>query len=83
MRHWPKCAPPPPICLGGGGRGLSLLPNFQKDGGLDRVSIFREGLLGKREVTFLRKGCSFYLKKKKLKYLAIKKFCKQKCFSLL
>ena len=75
MRHWPKCAPPPPppICLGGGGRGLSLLPNFQKDGGLDRVSIFREGLLGKREVTFFRKGCSFYLKKKQTEIFSDKK----------
>ena len=29
-------------------RGLSLLPNFQqKKGGLDKILIFREGLLGK------------------------------------
>ena len=41
---------------GEGGRGLSLQvfnifqiePSFQK-GGFDRISIFREGLLGKRE----------------------------------
>ena len=33
--------------------GLSLQPNFQKRvRGLDRVSIFRGGLLGKKRVTF-------------------------------
>ena len=41
------------------GEGLSLLPNFQK-WGLDRTSVFRGGLLGKREegggVTFFRRG---------------------------
>ena len=40
--------------------GLSLLPNFQ-NGGLDRISIFRGGLLGKRGGDFLwGRGCSFY-----------------------
>ena len=39
---------PLPFLLGGGGGGLSLQPNFQK-AGLDRNSIFRGGLLGKRE----------------------------------
>ena len=33
----------PPFLL----RGLNLLPNFQK-GGLDRISVFRRGLLGER-----------------------------------
>ena len=43
---------------GGGwgvGGGLNLQPNFQK-GGLDRTSVFRGGLLGKRGVTFFRGG---------------------------
>ena len=44
-----------------GGGGLSVLPNFQKEG-LDRISIFRGGLVGKRAVTFLG-GLSFYIKK--------------------
>ena len=38
------CTPPPHILLGAG--GLNLLSNFLK-GGLDQISIFREGLLGK------------------------------------
>ena len=33
--------------LSAGGRGLNLPPNFLK-GGLDQISIFRGGLLGKR-----------------------------------
>ena len=37
-------------------RGLSLPPNFQKGGELDRISIFRGGLLGKRGLTFFREG---------------------------
>ena len=47
--------------------------NFQKNrgvggGGLDRISIFRGGSLGKRGVTFFRGvDCSFYIKKNKLK----------------
>ena len=45
-------------------RGFSLLPNFQKGGrGLDRISIFRGGLLGKRGVTFFR-GLQFLQQKK-------------------
>ena len=41
---------PPPLSAGGGGAGcrLSLQPNFQKGGGLERTSTVREGLLGKR-----------------------------------
>ena len=42
--------PPTPFYLG----LLNLLPNFQKEGGLDRTSIFTGGLLGKRGMTFLR-----------------------------
>ena len=34
------CTPPPPSFLLW---GLSLLPNFQKGGGLDRTSVFRAG----------------------------------------
>ena len=41
--------------------GLNLLLNFQK-GGLDRISIFSGGLLGKREVNFSG-GFNFYIKK--------------------
>ena len=49
---------------------LSLLPNFQQGrvgvgwggGGLDRISIFRGGLLGKTGVTFSR-GLQFLYKK--------------------
>ena len=33
------CTPPPPFLLW----GLSLLPNFEKGGGLDRTSVFRAG----------------------------------------
>ena len=36
--------------------GLNFLPNFHKGGGLDRTSILRGGLLGKRGVTFFRMG---------------------------
>ena len=35
---------------------LSLHPNFQKGGGLDRTSTFRGGLLGKRGMTFFKGG---------------------------
>ena len=51
------CTPPPPPLLparASGGRGLNLLPNV-----LDRISIFRGGLLGKRRVTFFRWGAVF------------------------
>ena len=41
---------PPPFLLGEG--GLSHLPKFRK-GGLDRISILRGGLLGKRWQLFL------------------------------
>ena len=50
---------PPPFSAGG--RGLNLQPNFQK-GDLDWTSPFREGLLGKRGVTFFRRGCSLHIK---------------------
>ena len=48
---------PPPFC-----RGLSLQPNFQKEG-LDRTSTFRGGLLGKRWVAGGGGGgCNFHIK---------------------
>ena len=44
-----------------GGGELSVLPNFQKEE-LDRISIFRGELLGKREVevTFFEVGGAFF-----------------------
>ena len=50
------CSPLP-----SGGRGLSLQQNFKKGGGLDRISIFRGGLLVKTEV-------GIGLRTKKIKY---------------
>ena len=43
---------------------MSLQPNFQKEGGLDRISTFRGVLLGKRGVTLFRGGCNFHIKNK-------------------
>ena len=54
--------PPPSFCRGRGGGGLSLQPNFQKGGELDKTSTFRRGLLEKRGVTFFRGGCSCHIK---------------------
>ena len=48
----------PRFLLGVG--GLCLQPHFQNREGLDRISIFRGGLLEKRGVTFF-KGCSFFI----------------------
>ena len=42
---------------------MNFQPNFQK-GGLDRRSIFKWGLLGKRGETFFRKGGNFDIKNK-------------------
>ena len=61
--HTHSVHPPPPFLLGGRGRGFSLRPIFQK-GGLDRISIFRVGLLGRRRTTLFRESCSFYIKNK-------------------
>ena len=55
------CTPPD---LRGGGGWLSLQPNFQKGGGLDRTFTFRRGLLGKRGVTFFRGDCNCHIKNK-------------------
>ena len=67
-----------PFCRKGGGvgdgpEGVSLQPNFQKGCELDRISVFREGLLGKRGWLF-QVGCSFYIKNKlknKLKLFSV------------
>ena len=65
-----------------GGRGLNLQPNFQK-GRLDRISIFRGELLGKRGWTFSG-GCSFYIKNKlKSKIFNENKIMKENAFSLI
>ena len=43
--------------LSAGGGGLSLLPNFLKGGELDRISVFKGGLL-----SIFSGGCRFYKK---------------------
>ena len=55
-----QCALPPFLL----GERLSFLPNVLKKEELDRSSIFRGGLLGKREVTFLLGGLQFYIENK-------------------
>ena len=60
--------------------GLNLQPNFQK-GVLDRISVFRGGLLGKRGWPFLG-GCWFFIKNKLKSEIMTKNVYKQKCFSL-
>ena len=58
---------------------MRLLQNFE-EGGLDRISIFRGGLLGKRAY----RGCSFYIKNKlKSETFNDKKVYKQKFFSAI
>ena len=60
--------------------GLNLLPNFEKKGGLDRTSVFRRGLLGKRSVAFIWVRGEQFLDKKKnlnLEYILTKKVHKQ------
>ena len=66
LSYWNFHSVQPPFLLGRKG-GLNLLPNFHK-GGLDRTSIFREGLLGKSGVTFSGgQGVLQFLYKNKLK----------------
>ena len=81
------CLPPPhplppshPFCWEG---ELSLLTNFQK-GGLAE-SHFLDGDAVKKGVNFLwQGGCSFYTSRiLNLKYLMVKKICKQKMFFLI
>ena len=61
------CTLPPPFLIegGGGGRGLNLLPNFQKAGAWQDLN-FERGLLEKRGLTFFRGRLQFY-KRNKLK----------------
>ena len=60
---------------------IDLVPNFQI-GGLERISILKGGLLGKRGWPFSG-GCSFYIKSVvKFETFNDKKVHKQKCFSL-
>ena len=47
---------------GGGGGGVEAQTTFSK-GGLDRISVFREVLLGKRGVTFFKGEVQFLHKK--------------------
>ena len=55
------CTSPPPFA--GGGGGIEPPTNFSKrKGRLDRTSVFRGGLQGKRGVTFFRGGCNFWTK---------------------
>ena len=52
-------APPPPFLL-----GVWAFFQILKKWGLDSISDFRRGLLGKRDVTFIRENCSCYIKNK-------------------
>ena len=52
-----QCDPP---FFSAGEWGLNPYPIFKR--GLDRISIFRGGMLAKRGVTFFRGGCSFHIK---------------------
>ena len=58
--HFHIMSTPPPFSGAGVGWdvgvGLNLLPNFQKERGLDRTSTFRGELVWKRGVTFFRVG---------------------------
>ena len=58
---------------------------FSKKGeGLDRISIFRGVLLGKRRVTLFRGGCSFYIENKlKSEIFNDKKVNKKRFFSAI
>ena len=74
--------PPPPLSSGEG--ALILLPNFQK-GGLDNISAFTGGLLGKRGDSFQGGKLAIWTLKinKNLKYLTRKKVYKQTFFSVI
>ena len=50
--------------VGVGGGGFWASNQIFKKGGLDKTSTFREGLLGKRGVTFFRGGRNFQIKNK-------------------
>ena len=57
------CAPPLPFLLEEGGRTPYQIPK-REGGGLDRTSIFRGGLLGKRGSDLFQGGLQFLDKKK-------------------
>ena len=75
-----------PLPLSAGRGRLSLLPSFRKRGELDRISILRGRVLGKRGWLFWEawsRGWRLqFCHEKNLKYLMTKNFMKQKCFSL-
>ena len=57
--------PPPHLYAGGGGGGIEPLAKFfLKSGRLDKISIFRGGLLRKKGWLFFREVCSFYIENK-------------------
>ena len=49
------------IPLSAEGRGVNLLPNFQKRG-LERTSIHKQGVAGKEGGDLFQEGSSFYIK---------------------
>ena len=77
--HFHSVHPPPPalFCWG----KVHLQRNFQK-GGLDRTSIFRGWLLGKRGVPFFRGGCNFGRNSAKSGIFNDKNVYKQEQFAL-
>ena len=50
----------PPFCRG----KLSLQPNFEKGGGINRTSTFRGGVARKEGGDFFQGGCSCHIKNK-------------------
>ena len=58
------CAPPPPVELEEGGRTPNQKTKREGGGGLDRTTIFRGGLLGKRGSDLFQGGLQFLDKKK-------------------
>ena len=61
--HEHSVHPSPPFLLGEWGGVWACYETFKK-GWLDRTTIFRGGLLGKRGVTFFQGGCIFSIKNK-------------------
>ena len=54
----------PPLTVGSGGRPFYQI--FKGGGGLDRISTFKGGLLGKKRITFFKggRGVTFHVKNK-------------------
>ena len=67
---------PLPFLKGRGGGGWASNQIFKKRG-LDKISTFREELLGKRRVTFFKGDCNFHIKNK----LKSEIFNDKKCLS--